>query len=223
MKRRKRMTDEKALEIYRLCCEGKLSNIEIAKIHKTTCRIVCDIKKGWTYTEVTKAQNRVTPEVQERKNLSSQRFRKRRSGQKIPCSVPSCKDTLTSHNKFCIRHANQIYRHGKTLKRTQRDLNDFRFKGRILYMDVYDGRSVKIAAIILDAEDYDKVKNDKWSYNQHSEQVYTRHPKYCSLKRKLLNIEFRRRVTFINGNKKDFRKNNLKVTPISENTLKKRE
>lgn len=104
---------------------------------------------------------------------------------------------------------------GKIAKRTMSDPNEFTTKNNTLFMKVYDGKCRHIATIILDIEDYDKVKDRKWSYNQYSDQVYSKHPGYVSLKRTLLNIESRRRVVFKNKNKRDFRKHNLYVQPIS--------
>lgn len=142
-------------------------------------------------------------------------FVNRRKKLNLPCTIKDCNGIRIFHKKYCERHAQQMLLYGYIRKRTMSDPNVFEIRGSITKIFLYDGNAKPIATVIIDTEDYDKVKDRKWSYNQFSGQVYSRVPTYVSLKRTLLNIESYRRVVFKNEDKKDFRKHNLHVQPIS--------
>lgn len=144
-----------------------------------------------------------------------QDYLERKKKLKQVCAIETCAGICLKHHTYCNRHAAQLWIHGAVRERTMKDPNEFRLKGDTLFMDLHDINSELVATITLDVEDYVKVKDRRWTFNQFSQQIYSKAPTYISLKRTLLNIEPRRKVGFIDGNLQNFHKANLEVLPIS--------
>jgi len=82
-------------------------------------------------------------------------------GSREGCLVDGCANKHMAKG-YCRRHYLHIYNYGKIKKRTMNELNEFIFKGDICKIILYDVNSEPIATAIIDAEDYDKVKDVKW-------------------------------------------------------------
>ena len=80
------------------------------------------------------------------------------------CIVDGCNDQAKGR-KYCGKHRKQMYRHGKILKRTRFDPNEFVKDGDICKIYLYDKNGEKQAEAIIDIKDMEKCKNIKWSFN----------------------------------------------------------
>lgn len=76
------------------------------------------------------------------------------------CQVEGCNNAHHGRG-FCARHYQKWY-HGN-LERTRNDPNEFIIRGDICLIRLYDRNSKFKATAIVDAEDYEKVKDYKWS------------------------------------------------------------
>jgi len=83
---------------------------------------------------------------------------------KTICIVDGC-NSQAMGKKYCVRHYKQMYRHGKILKRTRFDPNEFVANGAICKIFLYDKNGEKQAEAIIDIEDMEKCKTVKWSLN----------------------------------------------------------
>ncbi len=64
---------------------------------------------------------------------------------------------------ICNKHRNQMYRHGKTLERTERDKNEIRVIKDYAEVIMNTRKGEEITAII-DIEDIEKVSKYRWGY-----------------------------------------------------------
>lgn len=80
------------------------------------------------------------------------------------CSVCGDKTGVQKYKgiDYCKRHYLQMYRHGKILKSTIYDKNEYEFDGDKAYIVIKDkNQNIKCKAII-DKDDYEKVNKYKW-------------------------------------------------------------
>lgn len=120
---------------------------------------------------------------------------------------------------LCIKHKNQLQRHGKFLDnnpRTRRDLNDFRidYQSNIAIFDLYDPKQYKNGEFIIDLDDLELVRYHKWrsSYGNIETGNSTKNNPTITLGRLILNCKDNdSMVNHINGNTLDNRKCNLRI------------
>lgn len=135
------------------------------------------------------------------------------------CSVFGCNMPHNS-NGYCTKHYHQVRRHGKVFERTNRDLNDYWFEGRVCYVQTYDKQNNPKCIFIIDHEDYEKIKNYKWKVANRDNTV--KNNKIGILSRFLLNVtEFKIEVDHKNHNRLDNRKENLRKCNRSQNEINK--
>jgi hypothetical protein len=77
------------------------------------------------------------------------------------CSVERCTGKYLSKG-YCRKHYLQIIRHGKILERTIYDLNTYWFENNICYIQIFDRFNNPKCVVMIDVEDYEKVKDYKW-------------------------------------------------------------
>ena len=79
------------------------------------------------------------------------------------CKIDGCDLAIVNKaNMLCVKHLKQFKRHGKILRRTIYDKNEFLFEGGICKIKIFDRYGKLKAEAIIDADDYDKVKGYKW-------------------------------------------------------------
>jgi len=82
-------------------------------------------------------------------------------GSQVGCLVEGCKNEHSAKG-YCSKHYMHIYTYGKIKKRVMVDPNEFIFEGDVCKIILYNKDSKQIDTAIIDAEDYDKVKDVKW-------------------------------------------------------------
>lgn len=134
---------------------------------------------------------------------------------------------IINEKQYCTKHAFQIEKHGKILKRTRFDPNEI-----ILYNDYaelilyYNDGSEKDRTII-NLDDVDNCKKHKW-HKKHSNNgkhyVFTRiNGQPVRLHRFVLNFyDLKLEIDHINGNSMDNRKNNLRKVTHQKNMQNQR-
>jgi hypothetical protein len=139
-----------------------------------------------------------------------------------------CKaDTCSSDSKvkgLCLKHYAQKLKHGKLLKRTIYDKNEYVFEGDTCKMFLYNKRNEKFAETIIDSSDYEKVKNLKWGLSVRGYVENGSRKVRHKLHRFLLGQgkESKLEVDHINGNPLDNRKINLRLCTHQQNSQKRR-
>lgn len=80
------------------------------------------------------------------------------------CKVRNCKNEIyyPKSSGYCCKHGAQLKKHGKILKRTIFDPNEFLKVGNICKIQLYNRQQDPIKVAIIDRDDYEKVKNYKW-------------------------------------------------------------
>jgi hypothetical protein len=134
---------------------------------------------------------------------------------KRTCTVDGC---CRKHkaNGLCQRHYDQVRIYGKILIRTKFDPNEFIIDGDICKIQMYDKNNNPTCQTIIDAEDYEKVKNIKWSHNAVLNRVFNDKVGYLS--RFILSIaDPKILVDHANRDKLDNRKENLRTCGHAEN------
>lgn len=132
------------------------------------------------------------------------------------CSVEGCNNNVFCKG-YCTKHYKQNYRHGHILDRTIYDKNEFVFHDGCVEMFLYNKNGEVIGSTVFDIEDYNSVKEYKWTLTSHG-YVVCRVNNF-SLHRFILNtIDDSVYVDHINGDVLDNRKCNLReVTPQQNN------
>ena len=125
---------------------------------------------------------------------------------------------------MCCKHYKQLYRHGTILKRTIYDKNDFIINEEEQYYDVicYDRLGNVKAIGKIDLEDYELVKDYKWTYLKTG---YLANSTSNTLLHRLIMKEkiksSKDTVDHINRDKLDNRKSNLRIVTKQVNLLNK--
>ena len=77
------------------------------------------------------------------------------------CQVQGCESPRYSKG-YCTKHYRQFQRHGKTFERTKYDKNEFVINGDVCLIQMYNAKLEKTDVAIVDAKDFELVKNYKW-------------------------------------------------------------
>lgn len=115
---------------------------------------------------------------------------------------------------YCSKHYSQFKRYGKILKRTCKDLNEIEYTNEGIKVFTYNKNNEINGSFLIDNESYDIIKKYKWSLSLITNQVTsTINGKQVLLQNILTNKsnDFKY-VLFKNGNKFDFRLNNLELS-----------
>lgn len=141
----------------------------------------------------------------------------------IICEVcgRTCNRKLYSDNKVvCERHYRQFKKHGKFLDSTARtiyDKNEIRIDGSDAYMDLYDINCNVVATTVFDAEDVNRVKDNKWRYLNGYVRRNLPDKSFEHFHRVILGVDTF--VDHIDGDTLNNRKSNLRVATKSENAM----
>jgi hypothetical protein len=136
------------------------------------------------------------------------------------CAIDGC-DGKYYAKGHCVKHYKQIWECGQTLERTKFDPNEFIFEGSICKIQIYDQKNRPTCYAIIDADDYEKVKKYKWSFNHKTKTVAGSAPNYkprIYLSRLIMDvIDPQLEVDHKNHDKLDNRKENLRPCFHSQN------
>lgn len=126
---------------------------------------------------------------------------------------------------LCSKHKKQIYEYGKIIDptdRTTHDTNEYVLFDDHAEMVIRDKRNNIIANALIDLDDVDRCKLQKWSMCKKPEG-----PSYIRAKNTRINIALHRYILGYNGplvvdhinrNTLDNRKSNLRIATVAENT-----
>ena len=132
------------------------------------------------------------------------------------CSVEGCNGKHLAKG-YCNRHYKQFKKHGHTLERTYRDLNEIIEYDDYAEIVLYDKQGKEIARAIIDLEYVDSVKKYKWSYRKND--GYASNKTTGLLHRFIMNPSDDMVVDHINGNKLDNRRCNLRICTNQQNSF----
>lgn len=150
----------------------------------------------------------------------------RKSSQNVKCSVDGCTKAKYARG-FCRRHYRQMNLFGE-IRRDCHSPNEFVDCGSYSKMKVYDRKQNHIADVLVDTEDVEKIKHNKWglSGGEHKYVRTTINKKTYPLHRVILGLppfsENNVMVDHINWNVLDNRKSNLRTCNWSENRCNSR-
>lgn len=142
------------------------------------------------------------------------------------CSICGCLESETSnfyhHSKYgdnlCNKHYIQLGRHGKTMNKTLKDLNEIVICEDYAEIILYNIKNEEIARAIIDLEDVEKCEKYKWGLNH--KYVTTNKTNLHSnflLHRLIMNPKDNEVVDHINHNELDNRKFNLRICTQNKN------
>lgn len=146
-----------------------------------------------------------------------------------------CGRDLTPHKTYklkgyvlCSKHMHQLLKFGKFLdniQRTNNDLNDYKIENNIAIFNLYNQKNIKVAEFIIDKNDVDKIKYNKWRLSHQHVVTGSGTKNIKDLSWYILNcfdkIQEGCVVDHINNNPLDNRKCNLRVCYQKENVINK--
>lgn len=129
---------------------------------------------------------------------------------------------------LCSKHMHQLQKYGRFFDsnpRTNKDLNDYKIKGKDVYFRIYNQKNEYVTDFVVDFEDIEKVKYHKWRLSHNH--VVTGQPAK-RMQRDLSHIvlgipkdQDSTVVDHIDGNPLNNRKENLRICTQSENVRNK--
>jgi len=135
------------------------------------------------------------------------------------CTVDGCNDDHKGHG-YCNRHLKQIQQYGH-IRRTMYDPNTFEFKDNDCLIGLFDKDGKKTGTAIIDASDYELIKDRKWHLKKGCSSSYVSsgnsNATYLSLSRFLTNAEEGKEVDHKDQNFLNNRRDNLRVCTKSQN------
>lgn len=138
-------------------------------------------------------------------------------GSQVGCLVERCTNKHSAKG-HCRRHYLQMYAYGKIKERTTKEPNEFVFEEDIYKINLYDINSKHIATAIIDAEDYDKVKDVKW--HKESGRGYPKSHKKGFLHHVIWGKKVQ--LDHKDRDKMNARKNNLRLATAKQNMQNRR-
>ncbi len=130
------------------------------------------------------------------------------------CSVDSCNNDIFCKG-YCHKHYKQMYKHGRILERTIYDANEFIIKDDCVEIVLYDKECKEVGRTIIDLEDYDLVKDYKWTLDGSGYAI--NRVGGIRLHRFVMNASDEFNIDHINGNRLDNRKCNLREVTQQQN------
>jgi len=139
------------------------------------------------------------------------------------CKVEGC-DQKHYAKEYCRRHYNQFWRVGKTIghpTRTLLDPNEFIIEGDVCRIKLYDKNGNERAETIIDADDYEKVKDRKWGLTGEGYVTTNFGRTTLLLGHLILGHSPNQKILIDHRNLKklDNRKNNLRLCTYSQNFM----
>lgn len=133
------------------------------------------------------------------------------------CQVEGCKGKYYLKG-YCNKHYLQMKRHGKIFRRTIFDPNEFIFDGKICRIKLYNKQGKEKAEAIIDAEDYERVRSQKWHFVRAGYVITSIRSNSHRLHWAIIGKPSSGYHTdHINGNKLDNRKKNLRFCTNPQN------
>ena len=129
------------------------------------------------------------------------------------CKFEGC-DRKVHGKGYCHKHWQQLYRSGVVLERTRYDKADIKIDGVVAHIRIYDKKENPYEEVIIDADDVPKIENFKWHIQSSG---YVSSKKAGLLHRLITGAEPAQLVDHINRDKRDNRKENLRITSRSVN------
>jgi hypothetical protein len=132
------------------------------------------------------------------------------------CLVVNCNEKYYGKG-YCQKHYWQLKRHGHILERSRKDPNEFVIIEDICKIKLYNNQGEIKAETVIDAEDYEKCKNIKWTLLSNG---YVNNKKYGYLHHFVLNFKFNGiiQVDHKDRNKLNNRKKNLRFCVNRQNS-----
>ena len=145
------------------------------------------------------------------------------------CSVEGCGKKVDAKG-LCPKHYAQFRRHGKVLERSHKDLNIIHVFEKTCEVELYDMNYNVIGRVIIDVEDYEKIKHLHWGKltkirrGKDNSYAFTRiKDKNIQMHRFLLNLtDPKIQVDHINHNPLDNRRSNIRIATNQQNNCNKR-
>lgn len=117
---------------------------------------------------------------------------------------------------MCIKHYQQVMKHGEILERTKYDPNEIVKYDDYAEVVLYNNQCKEIARALIDLDDIDKVKQYKWSIIN---KYVVCKSKKIRLHRLIMDCPDDKVVDHINHNKLDNRKSNLRICTQHQNNI----
>jgi len=140
------------------------------------------------------------------------------------CIAEGCDNFPTYTNGCCKKHYDQIRYHGFLRERSISDANDVVIENGICRIFLYNQKSEKISETLIDAEDWERCKNHKWSVGGRGYVRNGNHPSQY-LANFILNVKTNHSIVIDHkdGDILNNRKNNLQVISQQKNIWKQKD
>ena len=130
------------------------------------------------------------------------------------CQVEGC-DKKHLAKGYCQKHYDQIRMHGYIRQRTVFEPNNFIIENDICTIELFDGKGKKSGEAIIDAKDFNIVKDKKWGLSKKGYVVSSGGD--IKLHRFLMSPEKKQQVDHRNHIKTDNKRLNLRICNNSQN------
>lgn len=121
---------------------------------------------------------------------------------------------LRDKGYYCEKHYNQMYRYGETHEGKKK----FKENKYIFNNDIVEVYTVKNEKILIDKEDYGKIKDYYWSLNSQGYAISVINGKHKRLHLMIIDKPKGTVIDHINGDKLDNRKSNLRICTQKQNS-----
>lgn len=124
------------------------------------------------------------------------------------CKVKNCNNKHHA-NGYCAKHDAQFKKYGHILSRTRFDANGITAYSYHYGIHLYNNKGIVKGEVKIDKKDYNLIKDYRWRLNYYGH-VITGRKNVCYLYNLFFNIGDNETIKFINGNKLDNRRHNLR-------------